>query len=205
GRASPPFHLPTPCIGNAPDHQWVRMHAQVDGGKMDGFVKSAASSTGSDGHFALGYYDAGDLPFYYFLADTFAIADHHFPSVRSGTFPNRDYLLLGTSGAVRQTQFQIWPDPSLPTIFDELDAPGVSWGVYGDAPPLEETLNDPMHDWETSHPWHPVQTLLDAFAADTVPAVVFVDGRENVDDEHPTADVQVGEAWTKRLYDAARA
>jgi phospholipase C len=79
-----------------------------------------------------GIYDEHDLPFYYFLADTFAIADHHFPSVRSGTFPDRDYLLLGTSDKVKSTQYTVWPDPSLPSIFDRLDAAGVSWGVQFD-------------------------------------------------------------------------
>jgi phospholipase C len=205
GNVITPFHLGTTCVGRDPDHQWDAMHHQVDGGKMDGFITSAASSTGSDGHFALGYYTASDLPFYYFLASNFAIADHYFPSVRSGTFPDRDYLLLGTSDKVMSTQFTVWPDPKLPSIFDRLDAAGVSWGVYADDFPLEETLDDPHHNWSTLHPWHSVQTLINAFASDTVPSVVFVDGTENVQDEHPTADLQVGEAWTKRLYDAARA
>jgi phospholipase C len=203
GQPVAPFHLGTTCVANDPDHQWQAMHAQVDSGKMDGYVTSAAASTGSDGHFAVGYYDETDLPFYYFLADTFAIADHYFPAVRSGTFPNRDYLLLGTSDKVTATQYTVWPDPTLPSLFDRLDAAQVSWGVFADDHPLEETLNDPAHDWETLHPWKSVQTLLDEFAADTVPSVVFVDGTENIQDEHPTADLQVGEAWTKRLYDAA--
>ena len=205
GVAVAPFHLDTTCLGNDPDHQWTAMHNQIDNGLMDGYVRSAALTTGSDGHFALGYYDQHDLPFYYFLADTYALADHYFPSVRSGTFPNRDYLYLGTSGAVRSTQFDIWPDVTLPSIFDELDAAGVSWGVYGDDHPLEETLNNPRKNWEKLHPWGPVQKLIDAFASDTVPSVVFVDGTENERDEHPTADVQLGEAWTKSLYDAATA
>jgi phospholipase C len=200
-----PFHLTTTCVPNDPDHQWSAMHVQIDSGKMDGYVKSAAGSTGSDGHFAIGYYEQADLPFYYFLASTFALADHHFPSVRSGTFPNRDYLLLGTSDKVDSTQYTVWPDPTLPSIFDRLDAAGVSWGVYADDHPLEETLNDPSHDWETSHPWKPVQALLDALTDGSLPSVVFVDGVENVDDEHPTADVQRGEAWTKKIYDAATA
>jgi phospholipase C len=203
GAAVAPFHLATTCVGHDPDHQWAAMHAQIDGGRMDGYITSAANTTGSDGHFALGYYEASDLPFYYFLASTYAVADHYFPSVRSGTFPNRDYMLLGTSDAVRATQFSVWPDPSLPTIFDRLDAAGISWGVYGDDHALEETLNNPAHNWEHMHPWHPVHELMAAFANDTLPNVVFVDGTENIQDEHPTADVQVGEAWTKSIYDAA--
>ena len=33
--------------------------------------------------------------------------------------------------------------------------------------------------------------------------MVFVDGRQNVDDQHPPSDLQVGEAWVKSIYDAA--
>jgi phospholipase C len=150
----------------------------------------------------MGHFDELDLPFYYFLADTFALADHYFPSVLSGTFPNRDYLLLGTSDGVFSTQFNVWPDPSLPSLFDRLDAAGVSWGVYADDEPLEGTLDNPAHDWSRLHPWHPVQQLLDELGRGNLPQVVFVDGRGDADDEHPPADVQRGEAWTKRLYDA---
>jgi phospholipase C len=198
-----PYHLETTCVGFDPDHQWNAMHAQVNGGKMDGFVTSAASSTGGDGHFVMGQYQQTDLPFYYWLASTYAIADRYFPSVRSGTFPDRDYMLLGTSDKVNATQYVIWPDPSLPTIFDELDAAGVSWGVYADDHPLEETLNNPAKSFEKTKPWQGVAKLIQAFQDDTLPSVVFVDGKENAQDEHPTADLQVGEAWTKAIYDAA--
>jgi phospholipase C len=197
-----PFHLDTTCVADDPAHGWNAMHAQVNDGGMDGYVASAARSTGTDGHFALGYYERADLPFYYFLANTFALADHYFPSVRGPTFPNRDYLLLGTSDGVRETQLTTFPDPSLPTIFDRLDAAGVSWGVYADDHPLEETLNNPSHDWEALNLWRPVNDLIAELTEGSLPSVVFVDGLEDVDDEHPTADVQRGEAWTKRIYDA---
>jgi phospholipase C len=203
GVAVTPFHLTTTCVGFDPDHQWNAMHTQVNAGKMDGFVSSAATSTGGDGHFVMGHYEATDLPFYYFLAGTFAIADHYFPSARTGTFPNRDYMLLGTSDGVTATQYVQWPSASLTTIFDELKSAGVTWGVYADDHPLEETLNNPAKNWEKLNTWSPVSKLLDDFKNGTVPNVVFVDGRENVDDEHPTANVQSGEAWTKRIYDAA--
>ncbi|HSO36096.1 MAG TPA: alkaline phosphatase family protein, partial [Labilithrix sp.] len=185
GAAVAPFHLGTTCLATDPGHQWAAMHIQVNGGKMDGFIESAAATTGSDGHFAMGYYDESDLPFYHFLATTFAIADRHFASVRSGTYPNRDYLLLGTSDAVTETQSSIWPDPSLPTIFDLCDAAGISWGVYADDHPLSETLNDPAKSFEKTKAWSPVSTLIEAFQNDPGPHVVFVDGVETVEDEHP--------------------
>jgi hypothetical protein len=34
-----------------------------------------------------------------------------------------------------------------------------------------------------------------------LPQVVFVDGIGDVTDDHPTADVQAGEAWSRQLYE----
>jgi phospholipase C len=207
GNPVAPYHLGTTCIQDDPGHQWQAMHDQVDGGKMDGYARVAGAFTGTDGWFALGYYDAHDLPFYYWLASTFAIADRYFPSVRSGTFPNRDYLLLGTSDQVQSTGTTVWPDPSLPIIFDELDAAGVSWGVYADPgdEPFEGCLDDPDHAWKGQRGFKTTTTLFAQLAAGTLPSVVFVDAREGIADEHPPADVQVGEAWTQRLYTALAA
>ena len=121
-------HATTTCYAHDPDHQWISMHAQVNGGKMDGFVESAAYTTGTDGHFAMTYYDANDLPFYYWLASTFALDDRHFASERSGTFPNRNFLLLGTADGVSSTGAG-YPAADTPTIFGALDAAHVTWGV----------------------------------------------------------------------------
>jgi phospholipase C len=156
-------------------------------------------TAGGDGHFVMDYYDGTDLPFYYFLANTFAIADHHFPSVRSGTWPNRDYLMLGTSDGVRKT-YGGTPDPSLPTIFTQLDGIGVSWGVYCDGEAFEGTLG-----WVMSHAgFSTYEDFLAKLADGTLPQVTFVDARENKDDDHPPADVQYGEAWSRKVYQAAR-
>src|SRR5581483_10633542 len=100
---------------------------------------SAARSTGTDGHFAMAYNDENDLPFYYWLANTFAVEDRHFTSERSGTWPNRAFLLLGTADGARATGGS-HPDPSTPTIFDLLDARGVSWGVYNEGESFDGTL-----------------------------------------------------------------
>jgi phospholipase C len=115
------------------------MHRQVNGGAMDGFVVNAADSTGSDGHFSMGYYEATDLPFYYWLASTFAINDWHFAAERSGTWPNRNFMLLGTADGVQCTYCAL-PQPTTPTLFDALDTAGVSWGVYTDSNPFDGAL-----------------------------------------------------------------
>jgi hypothetical protein len=118
--------------------------------------------------------------------------------VRSGTFPNRDFLLLGTADGVKSTGGG-FPDPSTQTIMQALDKVGASWGVYSDGYFFDRTLN-----WQVGHPGTgKLAAFLTALDNGTLPAVSFVDGVENVDDEHPTADVQHGEAWTRNIYEHA--
>lgn len=196
GADVPRYHETNTCVAHDPDHQWVAMHNQSDGGKMDGFVKSAADTTSSDGHFVMGYFDDKDLPFYYFLGTTFALADHYFPSVLSGTWANRDYLYAGTSDGVKNTLLDGFLPADIPTIFDELDSAGVKWGVYSDGLPLEGALG------LTYPAKQSMQAFYDAVANDKLPAVAFVDGRGNEEDDHPKADMHVSENWSYQVYDA---
>ncbi len=193
GAAVTNYHLTTTCVHNDPAHQWNDMHTQVGAtGKMDGFVISGANTTGTDGHFVMGWYDNTDIPFYYFLANTFALADHHFASVRSGTWPDRDYLLLATSDGVRATGGG-YPADATPTIMSQLDTKGVTWGAYAPAAPFEGSLT-----WGATHAGvHNLAAFKTALANGTLPSVAFVDGPA---DEHPTANIQVGEAWTRDIY-----
>ena len=153
------------------------MATQVDSGLMDGFVIAARFSSASDGVFALSYYEQSDLPFYYWLASTYALNDRHFPAVRSGTFPNRDYLLLGTSDGVVDTGD--YPHPDTPTIFDAFDRAGVTWRAYSDGSLFSGSLG-----WDLTH--KNTGRFAD-FIADldgaTLPQVAFVDGLDNVEDK----------------------
>src|SRR6266540_2826861 len=45
----------------------------------------------------MGYYDQTDLPFYYAVAQTFAISDRYFSSVIGPTFPNRSFAMADAS------------------------------------------------------------------------------------------------------------
>jgi phospholipase C len=195
GVAVGPMHAASTCLRPDPGHQWDPMHIQIDGGKMDGFIVSAARTTPTDGHFVMSYYDRADLPFTYWLASTFALNDRHFSSARSGTFPNRDFLLLGTADGVRQTGAG-YPDPATPTIFTRLDAAGVSWGAFADGAYFDGALN-----WPRDHPGgHPFADFIAQVDEGTLPQVAFVDGHAEVQDDHPPADVQVGESWTRMVY-----
>jgi phospholipase C len=57
GRAQHAFRMPTTCqLPGKPSQEWEEAHGQFDGGRNDGFVKSAS------GPVAMGYCTGGDLP-----------------------------------------------------------------------------------------------------------------------------------------------
>ena len=155
------FHDDNYCPGPDLQHDWQGSHmeanffdpdAAVFFSPNDGFVVVNAeteqvSGTPDFGHNdTMGYYNQADLPFYYGLAQTFAVSDRHFCSVVGPTLPNRSYELAATSfGHV--TTNEIFPpgiDPANPsplntsigyqpvtgTIFDLLDKAGVTWTNY---------------------------------------------------------------------------
>jgi phospholipase C len=198
GRPVYPMHAATTCIPFDPSHQYASVLACIDGGKMDGFVRNAAETTSSDGTFAMSFYDETDLPFYYWLAKTFAIGDRDFPPMVGGTYGNRDYLLFGTNAGVVETG-SAFPSPRTPSILRYLIDAGLTWGAYTQGLPFSGAL-----DWTSSDPGvHPLDALFDDLDQGRLPNVSFVDGRDNIDDDHPPADLQLGEAWVKALYDHA--
>jgi phospholipase C len=204
------------CDPDDPPHQWTNMHNMVDNGAMDGFVKNGTlatvgettTSAMSDGHFTMGYYDGTDLPFYYWLASNFAIADHDFASVRSGTWANRDYLVAATSLGIQDTASSLGALPGgTNLIFDELDKAKVSWQIYtDDLAPLEfsvvwqDAMGNPRKQWAST------ASLYTQLADGTLPQVAFVDATTGFKtpetDEHPPGDVQTGEAWTRTLVES---
>lgn len=198
GNAVFPSHATTTCIVHDPGHQSASVLSSINNGTMDGFVTNAAQTTGTDGHFAMWQYAETDFPFYYWLANEFAIADRHFAPMASGTFGNRNFMLFGTNAGVVDTGIS-FPPPNTPSIMQLLMNRGFTWGAYSDGDPASGAL-----DWGPSDPGvHSLRDFYDALDAGTLPNVSLVDGRDYIDDEHPFADIQTGEAWTKAIYDHA--
>jgi phospholipase C len=189
-----PYHLTSSSLPLDPPHQGAAMMSSWDGGKMDGFVRSAATST-NNGHYVMGYYEASDLPFLYWLANTFALSDHFFASALGGTWPNRDYLYAGTSDGILNTGERVLDKP---TIFAALDAAHVSWGVYTDGTPRQDCLG-----WTSSHVGvHSFAAFKTALTAGTLPTISFVDP-SGCQDMHPAADIHGGEKWLQTIYAGA--
>jgi phospholipase C len=108
----------------------VEINNQYDGGRMDGFV-AAYQNEGRDGSSTMGYYDRRDLPTYWDLADNYVLFDKFFSSTRSGTGANRSYWVSAEQApdaTAEQAEQAAYANQA--TIFDRLQASGVSWKFY---------------------------------------------------------------------------
>ena len=125
-----PYELAAPASTDPP-HSWAAVHAQYDAGKMDGFYITAQNQVG-DGNAAIPYYTATELPFYYSLFRNSALCANYFCSVLGPTWPNRFYLMSGTSGGITTNGCGATGSstPAGPIILDLLEDAGVSWKIY---------------------------------------------------------------------------
>ena len=209
------FHMPTTCQLHArPSNEWSASHNAFDDGRNDGFVRTNISPAIPEpvGGVAMGYWSGVDLPFTYSLARTFPIGDRWFASTLDQTIPERRYLIAGTS-AGNTDDFgtgvgNVVPDvgfaiPAL-TIFDELDAFGISWTDYAQDYPLGATANVfPVTDGVQEAI---KQKTFDQFfgdaAAGTLPSFSLLDPNFGTESQENPQNIVVGEAMMSRVVQA---
>jgi phospholipase C len=219
------FHDSRRCIAPDLDHSWYGTHREANFLNpnnalkeflADGFVRvndeteqidlGGAENPTEDQ--TMNFYTQDEIPFYYGLAKNFAISDRYFSSVLGPTFPNRSYLLAGTSFG-HLTTSDVFPPaggykPINGTIFDLLDKYHVTWGDYfQDAPQAGSFRSADPH-------YLPLTAFLAQAGAGTLPEVSFVDpnfgltGPRFENDEHPPTDIQRGQAFVSRVVNAVR-
>jgi phospholipase C len=195
------FRMPTTCqLGGKPSQTWKASHTAYDGGRNDGFV--AAS-----GAVAMGYWEKADQPFYYSLASVFPIADRYFASVLGQTFPNRRYLMSGTSlGMVNNVQADLVKYPANGTIFDQLNKHGISWKNYWSSTPTTLLypylfVKDPANVLRLAKISH---FFTDA-AAGKLPGFCIVEPNFGNSSEEDPQNVAAGEAFAAKVIDAVMA
>jgi phospholipase C len=128
GRCIRPFHIgDNRIVPRDLDHSGETYLRQLNRGKLDGFVH-ALNLRNQDGRLALGYYDERDLPYYWNLADEYVLFDRFFSSAGAGSFLNHVYWVTGGPGGGRDRLALEGQD--VPTIFDRLEAKGISWKFY---------------------------------------------------------------------------
>jgi phospholipase C len=202
-----PFEL-TQLSTSDPDHSWAGVHRQYDGGKMDGFYVSS-------GEVAIGYYTARELPFYYSLFRHAGLCANYFCSLLGPTWPNRFYLMSGTSGGITSNGFWgygIFDSGGWPIILDLLDDAGVTWKIYNlggiDDVPSGESDNVAVfwsrwaHDPRTTALQ---EDYLNDCQTGNLPQVSWlIPSYTKRLDEHPPADVSVGMKLQQDMITALR-
>jgi phospholipase C len=140
------YHLLTMCTENtspAWDEAHVVWNFNDQVGKypatLNGFVWTAGHDARYEGYYdtngvrAMGYYDGGDLNYYYYMASNFATSDRWFSPVMSRTAINREYLIGATSQGrayPNGTTLADQPQITAETIFEAMTNAGISWKIY---------------------------------------------------------------------------
>jgi phospholipase C len=201
---------------NGPSHEWGPSHLQFDNGKMDGFVAVGGAT-------AMSYYTEIDIPYYYWLARTFAISDRHFSSLLGPTWPNRLFTVAATScgfaeGDDTNPLISTNCGAVAPNLFNQLDQAGASYTVFddgqtpyiGSVPMLSSlffdifALNDPTK-------FATFDDFVSQAGSNSLPDVSVIEpnyqswahivgGTPN--DDHPPADIQLGQQF---VYSAVTA
>jgi phospholipase C len=230
------FHLQTMCTElTVPDWNSSRIDYNLNSPSngspvLNGFVESAGSFArfsnfhDVDGKRAVGFYDGGDLNYYYFMASNFATSDRWFSPVMALTQPNRMYLLAATSHGHVYPLF-VTQTPQLPdkTIFQLLQENGISWKVYvhPDGGGCTNVVclmtmsyinmftfeSDVINKFQNNVV--PISQYFSDVANGTLPQVALIEPASSVGlDEHPSAtdhdpvNVQAGAAYVASIVNA---
>lgn len=186
------------CFGV--NHGWNDMHEDWNDGATDGFV----INNNPNGQRSMSYVDDSIIPFYYALADRFAIGDRYFASVLSSTWPNRYFLMAATSFGIGDNSFNKDDSAEHPAaqIFSELEAGGHTWNDYTDGPSQVEFFYWFGFQRETLYHYRNVKCdLLSDIDNDTLPDVAFIMGSEvgETSDEGPSALPGIGGALVEEI------
>jgi phospholipase C len=182
------------CAHPDPDHTYAGGRVEFDGGSCDGWLRA-----GSNDVFSIGYYKRNDLAFLGVAARQWTVCDRYFAAIMSETWPNRIYEYCAQTDRLDGSL----AFSSLPTIWDELIAAGVSARYYFSDVPFVAL-------WGLTYLpiSRPFATFLADAAAGSLPAVAYVDPRfvdeqsGTSGDDHPHADIRNGEAFLDQVYRA---
>ena len=193
------FPMPNPCQEtHYPFNTWDAYWTSYAGGKMDGFVKSQS------GPVAMGYFKPSVMPFTNSLAATFPVCDRYFCSVGAQTYPNRRFLMAGTSLGLLTDTFPSDRPPN-GTVFEALMVHDISWKNYYSSLPssLIWSYQAGLTGF-TSHLAKIDQFFTDA-SAGNLPSFSLVDPDFDHQSEENPQDVQYGDQFLSKVVNAVMA
>lgn len=200
GNAIKGYHLDSTRVRIRPHHERDNVKAQVNDGKMDGFLKGY----GSRAHLAeiMGWYDQRDVLTYDALARKYAVCDRWFSSFAGPTWPNRFFAMCGTSTGI--TTNMKWIDH--PTLFDLL--PPGSWRYYSQDIAFLRTVE--KYKAHIGDPITKISSFYKSCLDGTLPQVSWLDPNFTLvdvdallnwaNDDHPPADIARGQNLVARVY-----
>jgi phospholipase C len=145
-----PFHFDaknTSALSLGTNHSWKGAQSTWQG--WDAWVKQKTAQS-------MGYFDRGDLPFYYALADAFTICDDYHCSIFGATDPNRMYSLSGTNQNWLGSMGSLYNidgagyynnDPKYDNITPSVTAGAPNWRTYA------EILEANSVSWKVYQEW----------------------------------------------------
>jgi phospholipase C len=122
-------------------HDWSDAVADIDGGKMDGFMKQAyatyalsvkpTTEPGYDPKGVMAYHDYHEIPNYWDYAQLYVLQDHMFESAASYSLVSHLYMLAAQSGGYLDSYNSPRPtEYDFPEITELLQAKNFSWYYY---------------------------------------------------------------------------
>jgi len=201
-----------------PVHEHVNVMRQLsndNGGFILDFISNYPKSTIAQRQEVMSYFSMGSLPAMHGLADDFLICDRWFSSVPSSTWPNRYFVLSGTSSG-----YVVMPDDlthlhlrsvdnqTQPTLFDRLREQNRTYKVYYHdfaqslALKTSRELNHLIH-------YHKIEQFYKDVKKNesTFPDLVFIEPRyygKGENDGHPPHNVLKADKLVADVYNAIR-
>lgn len=198
GAAQATHHLTVPhgCGFSDPDHSYEGGRVEFNNGACDGWLRA-----GDNDLLSIGYFRQPDLAFYGKAAPEWTVCDRYFAAMMAPTFPNRFFL---HSAQTDRTTTSVDKLATMPAIWDRLADAGVTGRYYFSDVPYTAL-------WGTKYLGisRGIAEFYAAAKAGTLPPVSFVEpgflgealpGLS--EDEHPLADIRLGQAFLGRVYDA---
>ncbi len=214
-----PFHITSGHQLTGLDHSTGTISQQYNRGRMNGFIYGLRQRNQS-GTITMGYYDGRDLPYYWYLARNYVLFQRFFSSSRISSLMNHMYWVSAAPGPA-QSRVPRQGYGNLQTIFDRLEASGVSWKFYiqNYDPQVTYRTMEVAGNKSSQVVWAPVLGF-DRFIDDpnlskhivgisqyykdlqsgTLPAVSYI--VPSGSSEHPPASIQSGQNFVKSLIQA---
>ncbi len=209
-----PFKMVSACIEDLTP-SWNESHVDLTDNQsskvqMNGFAYQAGAYAANNnlldvaGKRAMGYYDASQLNYYYFLATQYATSDRWFSPLLAKSEPNHLYSLAATS----QGYIGV-PTAQLPavTIFNLLQNAKISWKIYytdttsAGKPDTYASYFSQLNSYTANIV--PLSQYFTDLANGTLPAVALIDaGRDSGLDEHPDNNIVTGAEQVAKIVNA---